>query len=127
MIPIISNSGASNPQDRWGGPTARLCRLNNWSRFSLEQIAQFQKDTSGYSTIYVVRSDWLHGFTYNDCTEELHFQVKNTSYMFAEAGIHGGIMMVKVVIDQIFFMSNDVVTQLNNVLDNFPHNGSITI
>ena len=104
MIPILSNYGAYNPQDRWGGPTTRLCRLNNWSSFSLEQIAQFQKDTSGYSTIDVVRSKWLRNFSYNSSTEELRSQANDIHSTFSEVGDQVWIMMVKIMMDHMFFM-----------------------
>ena len=104
MIPILSNNGASNPQDRWEGPTTRLCRLNNWSSFSLEQIAHFQKDTLGYSTIDVVSSEWLRDFAFNSSTEELRSQANDIHYTFSEAGDQVWIMMVKIMMDHMFFM-----------------------
>ena len=104
MIPIISNSGASNPQDRWGGPTTRLCRLNTWYRFSLEKIVQFQKYTSDYSTIDVVSSEWLRDFDYNYSTEELRSQVNNVHSTFSEAGDEVWIMMVQIMMDHMVFM-----------------------
>ena len=104
MIPILYNYGASNPQDIWRGHTARLFRLNNCSRFSLEQIAQFHKDTSGYSTIDVVSSKWLRDFAYNSSTEELQSQANNIHSTFSEAGDQVWIMMVKIMMDHMFFM-----------------------
>ena len=47
--------------------------------------------------------------------------------MFDEEGAERGIMTVKIMIYQIFSMSNHVVTALNILLDNFANYGLTTV
>ena len=104
MIPTLVKYCASHLQDRWGRLEIIICLLNYWSKFPLEHIVQFQKDTWDYSTLYAVSSKWLHNFSYNSSTEELRSQVNNIYYTFSESGAQGGIIMVKSMMYQMFFM-----------------------
>ena len=45
MIPNPVNSSDYHLPNKWGGTKTRFCLLNHWSKFSLEHIAHFQKDT----------------------------------------------------------------------------------
>ena len=81
-IPTLVNYGTSHTRDRWGRSGTIIFLINHWSKFPLEQISQFKKNTPGYSTLDVVRSEWLFDFYYNSSTEELHSHVNNIYYMF---------------------------------------------
>ena len=120
IITTLFNSGAYPPREIWGGPETMLCLLNHQSKFLLEHIAHFQKGTSGYSALDVVISVWLRDFAYNSSTEEPHYQVNNLYSTFSESGLHGGIIMVKIMLYQMFLMSNDVITALKTFWKTLP-------
>ena len=71
---------------------------------STEQISYFHKETPGYSTLDAVSSEWLRDFAYNSSTEELQSQANDIHYTFSEAGDQVWIMMVKIMMDHMFFM-----------------------
>ena len=82
----------------------RITLNQNLSDIPLLQVstlknAQFQKDTSGYSTLDVVSSEWLLDFEYNFFTEELRSQVNNIYSTFPEKGAQGWIIMVKIMLN----------------------------
>ena len=72
-------------------------------------------------------SEWLCSFAYNSSIEELSSQVNNVYSTFDEEVSQGGIMIVKIILNHMFFMSNDVVIELKTFLEKFANNGLATI
>ena len=58
VIRTLVNYGDNSPRTRQGGSGTRLYLQNHWSKFPLENIAQFQKDTPDYFMLYAVSSKW---------------------------------------------------------------------
>ena len=54
-------------------------------------------------------------------------QVKHIYLKLSEEGAQGGIMMVNIMINQMLFMSNDVVTDMKTFFEEFSENGFIMV
>ena len=72
-------------------------------------------------------SEWLCSFAYNSSIEELSSQVNNVYSTFDEEVSQRGIMIVKIILNHMFFMSNYVVIELKTFLEKFANNGLATI
>ena len=67
----------------------------------------------------VVSSKWLHDFYYSSSTKDLHYKVNDIYSRFFKAGDQKFIMKVDIMLDQVFFISNNVVMALKLFAENF--------
>ena len=102
---------ASNTTNKWNGTETGKLLLDHLSFFTMEHIADFQCDTINYCKTKSAKSDWIRDFTNKSPKEEICNQV-NKTYSNLPTKYHGGFTMVKLMMDVIFFMSNDVVNVL---------------
>ena len=65
----------------------------------------------------MVNSKWLSDFSYDYSTGDIRYQDNNIYSKFSKSGYQGGFMMVNIMLDQMLFMSNDVVTVLKTFLE----------
>ena len=77
--------------------------------------------------IDTVSSKLLCCSPYIPSTEELLSQVNEIYYKFSESGDQGSMMMDTIMLDQILFMSNNFVTALKKILEEFAKNGFIMV
>ena len=69
--------------------------------------------------IGVVSRKWICYFSYNQSTEELSSKFNDVYSKFSEAVSQGGVFIIKIIMDQMSFLSNYVMSELKTFLENF--------
>ena len=110
-----------NTSNKWGGSEISKFLLDHWSLFALDHIVYFLHGIVQYCESDEVSSEWVREFDYGYSTEEL-CDWFNETYSTTEIKEQGRITMVKLNLESILFISNDVVTILQFFLKDFGRN-----
>ena len=123
-VPDYRDKNAAHPSAKWAGSDRRTNIIENWSKLSVDQVADYQYDINKYSTEDGVSSEWLHDLVYNSSTPELRQLVaQKTSLLLNDDLKRGGAVMLKITLDVMFCMTSDVVSALQDFLENFGKDG----
>ncbi len=97
--------------------------LKDFAKISLHIVLEHQADTNMFcSNQDQQSSNWLYALVFNSMTVELRDCVIPT-YNEIPSSQQGGITLTKLVLDEIFFMSCNVINALKNLLKIFESKG----
>ena len=127
-IPDYRDKNATHPADKWDGVDKRTSLIDSWSQIELQHVCDYQSDINKYSSVDGVSSEWLQDLIYNSSTPELRELVaQKTASLVVDDSQLGGAVMLKITLDQMFCMTQDVVTALQDFLEDFGKNGIIMV
>ena len=90
--------------------------------FMIQHVLLWKEYTNTYSKHNAESSKWLNELIIDSSTDELNIQV-NEKFELMPIIQKGGIICLKIMLDEMFFMSEAVVQALNNWLKQFPQEG----
>ncbi len=121
MLRELRDVNQDDPRVKWGPPKYYL--LKDFAKLSLHIVLEHQADTNMFCSKHDQQSsDWLYALVFNSMTVELRDRVIPT-YNEIPSSQQGGITLTKLVLDEIFFMSRDVINALKNFLKIFESKG----
>lgn len=101
-----------------GGEDTKLNLLEHWSQFTPDHVFLWQEDTNLYSEDDADSSDWLYSLLLNSTEDDLNVRV-DEEYDALPVEQRGGIVRLKLMLSEMFFMSQDVVGALQAWAKNF--------
>ncbi len=108
-------------QVKWGPPKYYL--LKDFAKLSFHIVLEHQADTNMFCSKHDQQSsNWLYAVVFNSMTIELRDCVIPT-YNEIPTSQQGRITLTKLVLDEIFFVSHDVINALKNFLKIFESKG----
>lgn len=122
MIPALKDETTDDPGDRWGDESTKISLLQHWSKLTLDQVLKWQEDTNLYSEDDMDSSDWLKQLLVNSSDDDLNKRV-DEKYDELEETQKGGVVRLKLQLDEMFYMSPDVVNALQEWLRLFETTG----
>ena len=125
LIPTWTDPNAISVLDRWGDRKVDVIDLTkHWSKVSLEHVCAWQRDTFDWCTDVdnLTSMEWVKEFLTNSCDINL---VKRLDEKFEQLFEYeqGGITYLKIALDEMFTMSNMVITSLQKFLKQFAQEG----
>ena len=125
LIPTWTDPNAISVLDRWGDRKVDVIDLTkHWSKVSLEHVCAWQRDTFDWCTDVdnLTSMEWVKEFLTNSCDINL---VKRLDEKFEQLFEYeqGGITYLKIALDEMFTMSNMVITLLQKFLKQFAQEG----
>ena len=122
-IPVMIESETENTALRWGDETTKRDILVHWSQVDLTKAITYQKDTNQYASGEdMTSSDWVKDLTMNSSEAKLKQRV-DEKFDKIKSLEQGGITYLKLMLDKIFCMTNDVLAALQNFLKVFAEEG----
>ena len=122
-IPALVDIDTDDPELRWGDETTKRDMLVHWSQIELLEVKAYQLDTNGYASEEdMTSSDWVKDLMMNSSEVELKGRV-DEKFEKLDSLEQGGITYLKLMLDEMFCMTNDVVTALQTFLKNFAVEG----
>jgi len=118
MIAALQNPEGTHAKFRWGGDNTKIYILEHMTDVALEVIILWQKDINLYSDCDAESSEWLNDLLVNSCSDELNLRIDEKLSLLPDIE-QGGIVRLKLMLDEMFFMSEDVVTALQHWFENF--------
>ena len=124
VIPKLIDPNALSVEDRWGErKTTGVHLLKNWGKLSLCQCKAWQQDSFDYASIEDLTSmEWAKSLMMNSCDALLAEQIDKKFEDLAHYK-QGGITYIKIALDEMFTISNTVVTTLQGFFENFAKEG----
>ncbi len=102
---------------KWGPPKYYL--LKDFAKISLHIVLEHQADTNMKKFKHDQQSsDWLYALVFNLMTVKLHDRVIPT-YNEIPSSQQGRITLTRLVLDEMFFISHDVIDAFKNFLKIF--------
>ena len=125
LIPTWTDPDAISVLDRWGDRKLDVIDLTkHWSKVLLEHVCAWQRDTFDWCTDEddLTSMEWVKEFLTNSCDINL---VKRLDEKFEQLFEYeqGGITYLKIALDEMFTMSNMVITSLQKFLKQFAQEG----
>jgi len=121
--PIMIDISTADPGARWGGEETKRNLLDHWSQVSLVEVLAFQSDTNEYASDEdMASSDWIKDLLTNSSADELSQQV-DEKFEKLEPFEKCGISRLKIQLDEMFCMTNDVVAALQTFIKRFAEEG----
>ena len=117
--PILRDHNDINDKFRCGGGDNTLYLLDHMNALTLDHVLLCQKETNTYAEHDAYISKWLNALLIASSTDELNIRV-NEIFDLLPIIEHGGIIRLKIILDEIFFMAEAVVQALNTRLKHFP-------
>ena len=112
-----------DPGARWGGEETKRNLLDHWSQVSLVEVLTLQRDSNEYASGEdMVSSDWIKDLLTNSSADELNQRV-DEKFEKLEPLEKDGISQLKVQLDEMFCITNNVVTALQIFLKRFAEGG----
>ncbi len=118
IIPLWIDPGAIIVLDCWGDRKANGIDITkHWSQVLLEHMCAWQRDTFDWCTDNndLTSMEWVKEFLSNSCDINLEKRIDENFDQLYECE-QGGIRYLKIVLNEMFAMSNMVVTSLQNFL-----------
>jgi hypothetical protein len=125
MIPKLINSEADAVKDRWGDrETTGLNLFQYWSKFSLTTVALFQQDSYKHcaNDEDTVSCEWTRELFINSSSSALIKRIKE-KYETLTGLQQGGITYIKIALNEMFTMSDIVITSLQDFFKTFAQTG----
>ena len=102
----------TNPSFWWGGETTKSDMLVHWSQINMAETIAFQRNTSSFASEQdMTSSDWVKDLLTNSSKAELKQRV-DEKFENIDPLKQGGITYLKFFLDEMFCVTNDVVTAL---------------
>lgn len=124
VIPKLVDHYAISVEDRWGDrKTTGVHLLKNWGQLTLPQCRAWQRDSFDYASAEDLTSmEWARALMMNSCDALL---VERIDEKFEELALYeqGGVTYIKIALDEMFTISNTVVTTLQGFFDAFSKAG----
>ena len=117
MIWPPKDMNAAAVKDRWGDPKDAKCLLTHWSSFLLDIVKQWQKDTNEecVDDEDLTSCEWISQLLDNSSATELIHRV-DVKYNKLTTAERGGVTRLKIQLDEMFCITNDVVKALQSFL-----------
>jgi hypothetical protein len=112
IVPLWIDPDAISVLDRWGDRKANGIDITkHWSQVLLKHGCAWQRDTFDWCTHgnNLTSMEWVKEFLTNSCDINLEKRIDEKFDQLFEYE-QGGIMYLKIVLDEMFTMSNMVVT-----------------
>jgi hypothetical protein len=124
VIPMLINPDAISVEDCWAeGKLTGVHLLKNWGKLTLQQCCAWQQDSFDYASLEDLTSiEWAKSLMMNSCNALLVKQInkKFEDLFLFEQGIEN---YIKLVLEEMFTISNTVVTALQCFFENFAKDG----
>ena len=124
VIPKLKNPSALSVEDCWAErKTTGMNLLRHWERLSLSQCKNWQRDSLNYASLDDLTSmEWAKTLMMNSCDALL---VERIDEKFDELrpDEQGGVMYIKLALDEMFTVSTTVVNTLQGFFENFAKEG----
>ena len=126
-VPAYADKDESDLDKKWD--FNNLTDLTqNWHSLSMEHVMDYQKDINQRSTLDSTSSDWLRDLIYNSSDDALRSLVSDKiGLQTKEVAERGGIVMLKVTLDQMFSMTGSVRSALQKWLEDFSTSGMASV
>ena len=125
MIPAVKDPSGSTMLEKWDF-TQRANLIENWTVIPQGLVEQYQIDVNNHSSKDSVSSNWLRDLleantepTLVAKAHEKYDQLIETVDLKCE----GGIIYLKILLDEMFCMTTEVVEALQSYLENFAQSG----
>jgi hypothetical protein len=125
IVPLWIDPDTISVLDRWGDRKANGINITkHWSQVLLKHVCAWQRDTFVWCTDNnnLTSMEWVKEFLTNSCDINLEKRIDEKFDQLYEYE-QGGIMYLKIALDEMFTMSNMVVTSLQNFLKQFAKEG----
>ena len=124
LIRELVNPAGAEPWDRFGSDDTRLDLMKHWSSFTMEHICLFQKDTNNTAgnDEDLTSATWLKELMVNSSETSLTQKVDEN---FEKLGVmeQGGITYMKISLDEMFYVTQDAATVLQDWLKTTAQDG----
>ena len=117
-IPILRYNNAIHAKFRWGGEDTTLYLLDHRNAFMLEHVLLWQNDTNTYAEHNTDIIKWLNTLLVESSTDALNIQV-NDKFDLLPTIEQGGIVRLKIILEEMFFLSEAVVQSLHAWIKHF--------
>ncbi len=121
VIPEFVDPYAPSVENRW--VHRKLTRVNYWGKLTLKQCRDWQRDSFDYAcTKDLTSMEWSKFLMMNSCDVLL---VDRINEKFDELDLYeqGGVTYIKIALDEMFTISNIVVTTLREFFEAFAKDG----
>jgi hypothetical protein len=120
VIPDFIDPYALSVEDHWGDrKLTGVNLLKNWGKVTLKQCRNLQRDSFDYAcTEDLTSMEWAKSLMMNSCDVLL---VDRINEKFDELDLYeqGGVTYIKIALDEMFTISNTVVTTLQGFFEAF--------
>ena len=124
VIPDFVDPYVLSVEDRWGDRNLTgVNLLKKWGKVTLKQYRNWQRDSFDYAcTDDLTSMEWAKSLMMNSCDVLL---VDRIDEMFDELDLYeqGGVTYIKIALDEMFTISNTVVTSLQGFFEAFAKDG----
>jgi hypothetical protein len=124
VIPNFVDPYALSVDDCWGDrKLTGVNLLKNWDKLTLKQCQNWQRDSFDYAcTKDLASMEWAKSLMMNSCDVLL---IDRTDKKFDELDLYeqGGVTYIKIALDEMFTISNIVVTTLQGFFEAFAKDG----
>ena len=124
VIPDFIDPYALSVEDRWGDrKLTGVNLLKNWGKVTLKQCRNWQRDSFDYAcTEDLTSMEWAKSLMMNSCDVLL---IDRIDKKFDELDLYeqGGVTYIKIALDEMFTISNTVVTTLQGFFEAFAKEG----
>ena len=126
-VPAYADKNETDLEKKWDfNNTTDLTK--SWHSLSIEHVMDYQKDINQRSTLDSRSSDWLRDLIYNSSDDALRSLVSDKiDLQTKEVSQRGGIVMLKVTLDQMFSMTGSVRSALQKWLEDFSTSGMAAV
>jgi len=128
VIPELVDPYALSVVDRWGDrKLTGVNLLKNWGKLTLKQCQNWQRDSFNYAcTEDLTSMEWAKSLMMNSCDVLL---IDRIDEKFDELDLYeqGGVTYIKFALDEMFTISNTIVTTLQGFFEAFAKDGIATV
>jgi hypothetical protein len=128
VIPDLVNPHALSAEDQWGDKKlTRVHMLKNWGMLTIEQCCAWQRNSLDYaSTDDLTTIEWVKTLMTNSCDSLL---IEGINEKFEELHLYkqGGITYIKLALDEMFTISNTIITTLQGFSETFAKEGIVKV
>ena len=104
---------------RWGDSTTSMEMLEHWYQITLDETKAFQRDTNLFASEEdMASSDWMKDLLVNSREASLTQRV-DEKYQALDSLEQGGITYLNLILDEMFCMTNNMVSALQTFLKTF--------
>ncbi len=97
--------------------------MKNWGKLTLQQCCAWQQDSFDYASLEdLTGMEWANSLMMNSCNALLIEQI-NKKFKDLSLFELGGVTYIKLALDEMFTISNTVVTTLQGFFENFAKDG----
>ena len=126
-VPAYADKDETDIDKKWDfDNTTSLTK--NWHSLTMDHVKEYQKDINQCSSLDSLSSDWLRDLIYKSSDDALRSLVADKiEIQTEEVAERGGIVMLKVTLDQMFSMTGTVRSALQKWLEDFSKSGMAAV